>query len=218
MSYSPVAPLQVVRVPATGAPAGLMVVLHGWGSNPQDLAGLVPYLGLPQVEYQLPAGPFRHPHSANGRAWYDLSFGFGSSPQAQNGLLQSRQALLSWLEGLEASTGIPPERTVLAGFSQGGAMTLDVGLRFSKPLAGLICMSGYLVELPPASQVSRSPILVTHGRRDQVVPLQAAQATRDALQKVGLKVQYQEFDMGHEVNPAALAEVGRFLSSQLSLQ
>ncbi len=218
MTHSPVAPLEAVHVPAQGSAAGLVVILHGWGGNPQELAQLVPYLGLPQLDYHLPAGPLRHPQLAQGRAWYDLSrIGIGPLSGGETGLPQTRQALHTWLEKLETDTGIPPARTILAGFSQGGAMTLNLGLQLSTPLAGLICLSGWLLELPPEPRAGYPPILIAHGRQDQVVPLSFAQRARDILQAAKVTLRYAEFEAGHEVTPEILTAVQAFIRARLSL-
>jgi phospholipase/carboxylesterase len=115
--------------------------------------------------------------------------------------------LREWFEGLEAKTGLPLEKTLLAGFSQGGAMTLDVG--FEYPLAGLVAMSGYLHAEPQLSSPI-PPVCVMHGNRDPVVPLSAARSTRDILKQKGVAVQYQEFDMAHEVCPLEIEQLREF--------
>jgi phospholipase/carboxylesterase len=112
---------------------------------------------------------------------------------------------------LPESTGIPLSQTILLGFSQGGAMTLDVGL--SLPLAGLVCLSGYLHEITTKSNQPIAPVLIVHGRQDQVVPLMAAQTARDTLLSLGAKVKYVEYDMGHEIRPSAITEIQKFVLS-----
>lgn len=190
--------LQSISVPAktTQTPVGVIVALHGWGANYHDLASLVPVLNLPDYHFEFPDAPFPHPQVLGGKMWYDLQ------TKEYQGLAQSRQMLSDWLVSLESKTGIPLSRTILGGFSQGGAMTLDVGL--SLPLAGLICLSGYLHSVPqPASKVL-PPTLIVHGRQDTVVPLSAAVRSRDDLTALGSRVQYREFDMGHEIRPEVI--------------
>ncbi|HEY9707282.1 MAG TPA: alpha/beta hydrolase, partial [Oculatellaceae cyanobacterium] len=125
------------------------------------------------------------------------------------GLTLSQQALTSWLTSLPRTTGIPLESTILAGFSQGGAMTLDVGLNL--PLAGLVCMSGYLHRAPQEVEPPLPSILIVHGRQDTVVPLNAAHRVRDYLLNLGAPMQYKEFDMGHEIQPDALEVIRDFI-------
>jgi phospholipase/carboxylesterase len=136
--------------------------------------------------------------------WYNLR------NQDYQGLMASRQQLTDWLKSLESSTGVPLSRTVLCGFSQGGAMTLDVGLTL--PLAGLVCISGYLhPNLELTGDKSFPTVLIVHGRQDQMVPLSSAQSARDRLQALGVAVKYQEFDMGHIVTPEVLTLMRSFV-------
>lgn len=178
------------------------MTLHGWGANAQNLTSVVPLLNLPDYQFMFPNAPFSHPYSSTGGAWYDLSYNKGQ------GLPESRKLLTDWLLSLEGTTGVPLSHTILSGFSQGAAMTLDVGL--SLPLAGLIALSGYL---HPLSESNRAfpPVLIVHGRQDSVVPLKAAQSARDSLAALSVSVQYQEFDMGHEIRPEVLGVIRNFV-------
>ena len=135
--------------------------------------------------------------------WYDLD------REDYKGLTLSQQALTSWLLSLPRTIGISLESTILAGFSQGGAMALDVGLNL--PLAGLICMSGYLHRAPQEVEPPLPSILIVHGRQDTVVPLNAAHRVRDYLLNLGAPMQYKEFDMGHEIRPDALDVIREFI-------
>ncbi len=181
------------------------MALHGWGANAQDLAGLAPYLNLPDYQMLFPDAPFPHPQVPEGRMWYGFPVGydfrsppnFGGQPDAA----ESRQRLTTWLQELESLVGIPLSQTILAGFSQGGAMALDVGLQL--PLAGLIILSGYL-HAPVNIASSPCPVLVVHGQQDPVVPLALAQQTKAELSRKGVSVRYHELTMGHEIQPAAL--------------
>lgn len=201
--------LQAIAVPPTTGkePNGLIVALHGWGANAQDLASLVPLLNLPNYQFLFPDAPFPHPYTSVGRMWYNLS------DREYQGLSESRQLLKDWLLSLENSTGVPLSRTILSGFSQGAAMTLDVGL--SLPLAGLIVLSGYMHPSQPR-EGELPPILIVHGRQDSVVPLNAAQSARDNLVALGASVKYQEFDMGHEIRPGVLTIIDEFVARVMS--
>jgi phospholipase/carboxylesterase len=125
------------------------------------------------------------------------------------GLAESRQILTDFLLSLEASTGVPLSQTVLSGFSQGGAMTLDVGSKL--PLAGLVVMSGYLHPDAIATNPNLPPILIMHGRRDEVVPLQAAVKAKETVASVGVVAEYHEFDTGHEINLQMLDVARNFI-------
>lgn len=177
--------------------------MHGWGANAQDLMTVAPMLRLSEYQFIFPQGPFPHPQAPSGRAWYALETG------QYNGLEQSQKQLKEWLPTLEASTGVPLSRTILGGFSQGGAMTLDVGRYL--PVAGLIVLSGYLHFSPEPVPHSLPPVLIVHGRQDPVVPLRAAIQAKTVFEQLGAKVQYQEFNMGHEIRPEVLTVIQSFV-------
>ncbi|MBN3895222.1 MAG: alpha/beta hydrolase [Nostoc sp. NOS(2021)] len=199
--------LQFITVPPATSqpPAGLIVTLHGWGANAEDVASLLPLINLPDYQFVLPNAPFPYPYSPIGRAWYDLRV-----ENMYEGLPESRQLLTDFLESLESTTGVPLSRTILSGFSQGGAMTLDVGSKL--PLAGLVVMSGYLhPDALTAAKNEIPPTLITHGRYDEVVPLQAALKARETLKSLGVAVEYHEFEMGHEIHPQTLKVLRNFV-------
>ncbi|NEO33518.1 MAG: alpha/beta hydrolase [Symploca sp. SIO3C6] len=197
--------LEVLSIPpTTDRPAtGLIVLLHGWGANAQDLAAIVPALNLPDYQFLLPNAPFLHPSVWGGKMWYDLE------SDDYLGLEESQQLLFEWLASLEGSTGIPLSATIVGGFSQGGAMALDVGLNLT--LAGLISMSGYMHQTPENIESPLPSVLIIHGRKDPVVPLSAAHRLRDYLLRLGAPMQYKEFDMEHEIKPEALEVVREFI-------
>ena len=192
---------------------GLIVILHGWGANAEDIASIVPFLQLSGYHFVFPQAPFPHPHSPIGRAWYELS-----RDNMYDGLAESRKLLVDCLQSLENSTKIPLKRTILGGFSQGGAMTLDVGLKL--PLAGLISMSGYLHSDIQNSETPATnflpPVLIMHGKQDEVVPLQSAQKARDVLESIAVPVKYFEFDGGHQITPQMLNVARTFVLANLT--
>ncbi|MBD2079673.1 alpha/beta hydrolase [Leptolyngbya sp. FACHB-17] len=207
--------LNAIAIPAkSGTPKGSIVILHGWGSNAQDVAFLCSLLELPDIQFFIPDAPFPHPYSTQGKMWYDLSYANFQADFTQRSDLQtSRKALIDWLNSLEAQSGIPLSRTILGGFSQGGAMTLEVGL--SLPLAGLMVLSGYQHgALNPGEKIS--PILMVHGRQDQVVPIAAAHRAKANLERLNASIEYREFDMGHEISPLVLNEVYAFVQKALA--
>ncbi|TVP67318.1 MAG: alpha/beta hydrolase [Nodularia sp. (in: Bacteria)] len=199
--------LQFISLPPSNSqpPAGLIVCLHGWGSNAEDAVSLSPFFNLPNYQFLFPNAPFPFPNSPTGRAWYDLR-----KENMYEGLAESQQLLIDWLQSLESSTGVPLSRTILTGFSQGGAMTLDVGLKL--PLAGLVVMSGYLhPDIVTRAKSDFPPMLIMHGRYDEVVPLTSAVKAREAAESLGIAVEYHEFDMGHEIRPQMLDVLHNFV-------
>ncbi len=191
----------------------LLVLLHGWGANAQDVAGLIEAINMISIPFRglLPDAPFDHPMVPGGKQWYGFppNYDFRSPHNfaAQADLLQSSQQLKAWMESLPGKTGIPLERTIMGGFSQGGAMTLEVGPQI--PLAAMLILSGYS-HAPIGPFISPRPVLVIHGRQDPVVPVEKALDTKHQLAQQGIAVTYQEFDMGHEVSLDALRVASQF--------
>jgi phospholipase/carboxylesterase len=188
----------IINIPAISDPVGAIVALHGWGANAEDLANLAPAFNVPNYLMLFPEAPFDRPNVQGGKMWYDFQDITSTQLQVSKALLKS------YLESL-TEMGIP---IFLLGFSQGAAMTLDVGLEFN--LAGLICLSGYL-HPTITKTASTSPILIIHGNQDPVVPIIAAQSAKATLTKMGAKVTYAEFAMGHEINGSAIATVRTFI-------
>ncbi|XGV96894.1 MAG: alpha/beta hydrolase [Leptolyngbya sp. BL-A-14] len=211
--------LNAITVPTASGqtPRGLLVMLHGWGASAQDVLSLSSFINLPGFQLVFPDAPFPHPYAAAGRMWYDFpsNFNFQGTPafRDREDLSTSRQQLTDLLNALGTSTGVPLSRTILGGFSQGGAMTLDVGL--SLPLAGLMVLSGYLHAPIVPPQTSIPPILMVHGTQDLVVPVAAARQALHNLEGLGTKVQYQEFEMGHEISPNVLKKIQSFVEEML---
>lgn len=214
--------LRAIAIPhqTADSPVGLLILLHGWGANCQDLLGMTPYLQRPDFQMVFPDAPMPHPLVPGGRMWYSLSetftttgtqFGLGEAFESE--LAESRRLLIEWIEALAQESNIPLSRTVLAGFSQGGAMTLDLACRL--PFAALMVMSGYLhkplPERPDDLEFPLPPILMGHGRYDPAVPLKLAQEARNHLLRLNAPLQYYEFDMGHEISPELLNLMQTFM-------
>jgi phospholipase/carboxylesterase len=196
-----------------------LVILHGWGANAQDVASLASYLSLPDYHFAFPDAPFPSLYSPVGRVWYNFpeNYTFLSSPEFYDHpeLVESRKHLTDWLLSLEAATGIPLSRTILGGFSQGGAMTLDVGLHL--PLAALMVLSGYLhapTRLTTSTDFAAPPVLLVHGRQDSVVPLSSAHQTHESLLSLQVPVTYSELNMGHEIPPQVLQLMQSFIEER----
>jgi phospholipase/carboxylesterase len=202
--------LDIIFVPArTEKPLGTIVLLHGWGANNEDLGDLVPYFNLPEYQFLFPNGIFDHEFSDTGKMWYTFTGAGELTDRSLAQLATSRAVLTDWIQSLPDSTGIPLDRTWIAGFSQGGAMTLEIGLDL--PVAGLMVLSGYLhprVEPPQATP----PVLIVHGTQDDVVSILAARESQQQLTEWGVDVKYQEFRMGHSIIPEVLAVLRKFVT------
>ena len=182
-----------------------IVLIHGWGANYRDLVPVAEALGRPDIHYWFPNAPFPHPHVPGGGSWFDLE-GF-------EGVEASSNLLKEWLLNLESRSGIPLEKTVLAGFSQGGAMSLQVGLGLVPRLAGIMCLSGFWVAEPEFETPNQSlpPVLMVHGTRDPVVAIAFAYQTRRNLEALDVNLQFHEIDAMHEIPPKAIALMKEFL-------
>jgi phospholipase/carboxylesterase len=173
-------------------------------------------LDLPDYQLIFPDAPWPHPYGPGGKIWYGFpqNFQFQSDLGDRPDLQASRQQLQTWLSNLSETTGLPLERIILGGFSQGGAMALDVGL--SLPLAGLMVLSGYLHQSLQQDPPPPAPILMLHGQVDPVVPIQAARQARDSLLEIGANLHYTEIPaMGHEVSLPVLERMQAFVQNHL---
>ena len=201
-----------------------MIWLHGLGADGHDFEPLVPMLGLPRrlgVRFVFPHAPER-PVTINGgarmRAWYDI-LRLGGGPEDSAGIRDS-QAMLEGLVAREVERGMAPGRIVLAGFSQGGAIALQTGLRYPERLAGILALSTYL-PLPATLEADRSPanadvpIFMAHGLNDEMIGIERAHASRDALESLGYAPAWHEYPMGHAVCPEEVTEIANWLARVL---
>jgi phospholipase/carboxylesterase len=153
------------------------------------------------------------------RSWYDIYVADLVRHEDESGLRQS-QIEVQNLIARENARGIPTENIVLAGFSQGCAMTLQTGLRLPERLAGMLCLSGYLplaaaVEKERHQANQNTPIFMAHGSMDPVVPLTRAEASRQQLEAMGYQVQWNVYPMPHAVCPEEISAIGQFLKQVL---
>jgi phospholipase/carboxylesterase len=199
-----------------------IIILHGLGADGNDFVPVAHELDLAAVgpvRYVFPHAPTR-PVTINGgyvmRAWYDiLGLDARELREDERGLRES-QALVEGLIAREKERGIAAARIVLAGFSQGGAMTLMTGLRHHERLAGLVGLSGYL-PLAARTDAERhdanrdTPIFLAHGSADPVIPVARARQSRDALVAMGHAVEWHEYPMPHSVCEAEIADLNRWL-------
>lgn len=217
--------LQTIDIETSPNPTAAVIWLHGLGADGNDFVPVVRELdltGCPPIRFVFPTAPTM-PVTINGgyvmRSWYDIFAPDLVRREDENGLRAS-QRLVEALIAREVARGISATRIVLAGFSQGCAMTLQTGLRYPDKLAGLMCLSGYLplagtlaAERHVANQ--HTPILMAHGRQDPVVTIERAEASRDALVSLGYDVQWQAYPMQHSVCPEELTDIGHWLARML---
>ena len=192
----------------------LIVVMHGRGADANDLADLAPMIDGP-AGYR-----FVFPNAPN--AWEaapGMTFGFtwfeGLPPDAPS-LRAARDRLTEFLDAALKRFPTPPGKIVLAGFSQGALMALDVGLR-RDDLAGIVAMSGALDErdLPDLSARKHRRVLIVHGTADEMINVNMARRARRVLESRGLDPEYHEFPIGHQVSTESMAVVGEFIRSCL---
>ena len=202
-----------------------VIWLHGLGADGNDFAGLVPELdleGCPPIRFVFPHAP-SIPVTLNSGyimpAWYDILGLNLVDRQDAPGIQKSERAITALIEH-EVARGIPYERIVLAGFSQGCAMALHTGLRLPHRLAGIMALSGYL---PLADRFAtermqanaQTPVFMAHGTQDPVVVLARGESSRDALAAMGHPVQWHTYPMQHAVHPREIADIAAFLKQVL---
>ena len=213
--------LEAIEIETGPQPVASIIVLHGLGADGNDFVPFTKELDLRSigaVRFVFPHATVR-PVTLNGghamRAWYDILGADLVRREDEAGLRQSQTAIDA-LIAKEAGRGIPASRTVLAGFSQGCAMTLLTGLRHPGRLAGLVGMSGYL-PLAGHTAAERSaanrdvPLFLAHGTQDPVVPYPRGVASRDALVALGYPVEWHEYPMPHSVCAQEVVDLNRWL-------
>lgn len=213
--------LQCVEVQTQASPDATVILLHGLGADGYDFVPVVrelESLGAPAARYVFPHAPTM-PVTINGgyvmRAWYDI-LGADLVRREDEAGIRASQASVEALIAREVARGVPPARIVLAGFSQGGAITLHTGLRQPQPLAGLIALSCYLpladAFAAEAAAASRTvPIFLAHGTQDPVVPLARGSASRDSLKAAGYAVEWREYPMPHSVCGDEIRDIAAFM-------
>lgn len=215
------APLDTIDIDTGAKPAASLIVLHGLGADGNDFVPFADEIDLRAVgavRWVFPHAPMR-PVTINGgyvmRAWYDI-LGTESLRREDEAGLREARAQVEALIARERGRGVAASRIVLAGFSQGCAMTLMTGLRHAERLAGLAGLSGYL-PLPADTAAERSaanadvPIFLAHGTYDPMIVLPRASASRDALRGLGYEVEWHEYAMPHSVCAEEIADLQRWL-------
>ena len=218
--------LDIIEAESGPDPTATILILHGLGADGNDFVPIAGELDLEQagpVRFIFPHAPVMPVTINNGlrmRAWYDILGFEEDAPQDEAGLRHSQQ-LVEALLRREKERGIPAHRIVLGGFSQGCAMSLLTGLRHAERLAGIMALSGYLpladrTAAERSSASRQTPIFMAHGTHDEVIALERAEASRDALQALGQEVEWHEYLMGHAVSPLEIGELNAWLLRVLS--
>ncbi|HEY4275204.1 MAG TPA: alpha/beta fold hydrolase [Rhizomicrobium sp.] len=205
------------RLPsAKGEASHLVVLLHGYGADGDDLIGLAPHWQdfVPGAAFVAPHAPDRVPGAPSGFQWFPIS---RIDPhEMQRGVEAAAPRIEQFLDAELAQLGLPPERLVLAGFSQGAMLALHLGLRRAVPPAAVIGFSGLLVSPPPA-QGARPPVLLTHGDTDTVIPVAAMFAAAGSLGKAGVPLQWHlARGMGHGIDEDGVMLAGLFMALALA--
>ena len=199
--------LEHIQIETNDNPEIAIIWMHGLGADGNDFVPMVRELdltGLPGIRFIFPHANTMPVTINNGyvmRSWYDITGLELTRREDENGLRASQQAIEAFIARAKAR-GIPASRIILAGFSQGCAMTIQTGLRHPERLAGLLCLSGYVplsaklaTERTDASK--STPIFMAHGRYDNVVPFNRAEASRDLLVSLGYQLEWHEYAMQH---------------------
>lgn len=217
--------LPSVVLDAPGQHTATVIWMHGLGADGNDFVPVVPMLGLAAdhgIKFVFPNAPQR-PVTVNGGmvmpAWYDiLGVDFGSKQDEQG--IRGSQAEIEKIIAAEVAAGIPADRIVLAGFSQGGVIALHTGLRHQNKLAGILALSTYLalhesLDSEAAEANKATAIWMAHGNYDPVIPFRFAEQSRDRLQQAGYPLEWQAYPMEHQVVMEQIHEIGSWLKKVL---
>ena len=217
--------LPFVDVKPAGQADAAVVWLHGLGDSGDGFAPIVPELRLPKssgIRFLFPHAPVR-PITINGgmqmRGWYDIKTWDLNDRADETGVRESAAAVTALLDKL-IEQGIPANRILLAGFSQGGVIALHLLPRLPYKLAGVMALSTYMAVPGKLKEEmtafnKNTAVLVNHGTHDEVVPYSAGQAAFNALKFAGFNVNWAEYRMGHSVCPQQIADISRFIQQQL---
>ncbi|GGD60049.1 alpha/beta hydrolase [Lacimicrobium alkaliphilum] len=217
--------LPFVEVLHGNKPDALVVWLHGLGDSGNGFAPIVPELKLPSslsVRFLFPHAPVRPVTINNGmemRAWYDIkSLDFENRADSEG--VMASAALVKALIEEEIEKGMPSERIILAGFSQGGVIAYQLGLRFEQKLGGILALSTYLsqpelLEEQRHSANQNTDILIAHGLYDEVIPCALGKAAFERIQALEYPVQWRDYPMQHNVCMEEIQEVSQWLQKRL---
>lgn len=202
-----------------------VIWLHGLGADGHDFEPIIPELGLanePGIRFIFPHAPIRPVTINSGmsmRAWYDVKSPNLREQEDSEAITKSSNLINNYIEA-EINAGISSEKIILAGFSQGGAISLHTGLRYSSPLAGLLALSTYL-PLPErltneASNENKNIlVMMAHGTFDPVIPVEQGRHSCEALKEHGYSVEWHEYPMQHAVCMEEINTIGKWIRERL---
>jgi phospholipase/carboxylesterase len=207
-----------IEICASAAPSASVIWLHGLGADGNDFEPVVKILNLPHVRFILPHAAYKKVTANNGyemRAWYDI-FSFAPGSQQDEVGVRESQTYIKLLINKEIARGIPANRIVLAGFSQGGAIALHTALRQEQALAGVLALSTYLplhtsFEKEKTAANQNTPIFMAHGTFDTIIPISTNRASYEFLQVQHYTVERHEYPMAHSVNQQEIDDIRTFL-------
>lgn len=219
-------PLPSIELATGDNPTASVIWLHGLGADGNDFVPVVDELGLPPqlaVRFIFPHAPMQPVTINSGfimRAWYDVFNQDMSFREDKAGVRRSQQEIEKLIT-IEKDRGIGASRIVLAGFSQGGVIALQTGLRHSERLAGIMALSSYLplasTLAAEASAANRNvPIFMAHGTADPLIPLPLASLSREHLKQQGYQVEWHQYLMPHSVCLEEIQEIGQWLQRVLA--
>lgn len=216
--------LQTLEIETGANPGASIIWLHGLGADGHDFAPITNQMSLPfNVRFIFPHAPQR-PVTINGgyimRAWYDVYAPDLEAMQDEKGI-RSSALLTEELIAIEKKRGIAANQIMLAGFSQGGAIALHTGLRHEETLGGIIALSTYLplhqmVAKERSQAGMQTPIFMAHGTFDNVIPLQAGQASAGFLRSLGYPVELHEYPMPHSVCSDEIMDIRNFITTRFT--
>ena len=195
-----------------------VIWLHGLGADGHDFAPIVPELNIPQTRFIFPHAPHQPITMNNGyemRAWYDLYGLTLQTKQDEAGMRTMQHEIESLIEA-EQAQGIPADKIVLAGFSQGGAMAFFTGLRYPKKLAGILALSTYVSLKEKLADEAHSankdiPIFMAHGSFDSIITLDTCLVSRRLLEDLDYRIEWHEYPMPHSVCSEEIEDIAHFL-------
>jgi len=195
-----------------------VIWLHGLGADGHDFTSIVPEFRLPSTRFIFPHAPMR-PITINGgmvmRGWYDIT-GFELADKEDLAGINDSADLVQTLITEQIEQGIPADKIVIAGFSQGGAIALYAGLRYNAPLAGILALSTYLPgsrDLAEERHLANNttPILMMHGLFDTVIPSQVGAVSRDVLLAHQYNVDWKTYSMAHQLCAPQIVDINQWL-------